>query len=379
MAVLGPIPGIFLILSGFKKDWLSLIKRKPLGLLSLLAILRGLNYNKDVIRKKLEHEDTTRKIKLPKGAKQKESRIEMDRGRKERKLKGDKQGISYAETPEKISKLPKGDRADKIEKYQELGESKKLPDIQLKKDVIAKDMQGNKITLKEGDVFSVYELPKSRYLLEGKESYTVPKNQFQNIKGQSIIAEAKEFAPELEGTEEDIKGLSKWQGDELYDNGKRLADVYKGEDGKWHYRSDFVEESPAFKTRQEAMENAEADALGIYSGNETKFSQYTLPDGENYREILIKAPESKVNEGDLISFKDWKKNNTYGTQEEYNKVIERAKKSMDKMVACSTLLECFLIISKILFETFSYKGISTPRKITSCSAFLAKRLAIVMG
>jgi hypothetical protein len=156
------------------------------GPVHILAILRGLNYNKDVIRKKLEHEDTTRKIKLPKGAKQKESRIEMDRGRKERKLKGDKQGISYAETPEKISKLPKGDRADKIEKYQELGESKKLPDIQLKKDVIAKDMQGNKITLKEGDVFSVYELPKSRYLLEGKESYTVPKNQFQNIKGREF-------------------------------------------------------------------------------------------------------------------------------------------------------------------------------------------------
>ena len=64
-------------------------------------------------------------------------------------------------------------------KYQELGESKKLPDIQLKKDVITKDMQGNRITLSEGDVFSVYELPKSRYLLEGKESYTNPKNQFQ--------------------------------------------------------------------------------------------------------------------------------------------------------------------------------------------------------
>jgi len=41
----------------------------------------------------------------------------MDRGRKERKLKGDKQGISYAETPEKISKLPKGDRADKLESF----------------------------------------------------------------------------------------------------------------------------------------------------------------------------------------------------------------------------------------------------------------------
>jgi len=38
----------------------------------------------------------------------------MDGGRKERKLKGDKQGISYAKTPERIGKLSKGDRTDKI-------------------------------------------------------------------------------------------------------------------------------------------------------------------------------------------------------------------------------------------------------------------------
>ena len=51
----------------------------------ILAILRGLNYNKDVIRKKLEYEDTTRKIKISEGAKQKASRIEMDKERKKGK------------------------------------------------------------------------------------------------------------------------------------------------------------------------------------------------------------------------------------------------------------------------------------------------------
>ena len=42
------------------------------------------------------------------------------------------------------------------------------------------------------------------------------------------------------------------------------------------------------------MENAEADVLGIYSGNETKYSQYTLPGGENNKEILIKAQQQNI-------------------------------------------------------------------------------------
>ena len=81
----------------------------------ILAKLEKLNYNKDVIRKKLEYEDIRRKIKIHKRDAGKASRIEMDRGRKERKLKGDKQGISHAETPEKISKLSKGNRANQVE------------------------------------------------------------------------------------------------------------------------------------------------------------------------------------------------------------------------------------------------------------------------
>ncbi len=152
----------------------------------------------------------------------------------------------------KEAKKKYGDTDTKT-KYQELGESKKLPDIQLKKEVITKDMQGNKITLKEGEAFSVYELPKSRYLLEGKESYTVPKNQFQNIKGQSVIAEAKEFAPELEGLEE------------------------------------IVKERPDRTPEQGQGRMVSQKELA----QETKFSQYTLPGRENYREILIKAPVEK--------------------------------------------------------------------------------------
>lgn len=191
-------------------------------------------------------------------------------------------------------------------KYQELGESKKLPDIQLKKDVITKDMQGNKIALKEGEAFSVYELPKSRYLLEGKESYTVPKNQFQNIKGQSIIAEKKEFAPELEGTEETVLGIKK----ETKGLGEReKAKKYLNEEGiiiEEDMTGDvLLVKNEEYLDYDEDLTDKQRKAYDVYIGeaqtfeeidkieNDTKFEKYVLPNGENYREILIKAPVEK--------------------------------------------------------------------------------------
>lgn len=166
-----------------------------------------------------------------------------------------------------------------------------LPNIKLKKDVPAKDIYGNKVEIPEGEKLTPYELKGNKVLLQDGQPYLVSKNQFQNIKGQSLSAEDKPFTPELEGLEETVKGLSKWQGDELIDNGKTIANVVKNEDGTWSYISDFSEGSSTFKTRREAMDYAEADTLGIYSGKETKYSRYQLLGGENYREVLVKAPE----------------------------------------------------------------------------------------
>jgi hypothetical protein len=67
--------------------------------------------------------------------------------------------------------------------------------------------------------------------------------------------------------------------------------------------SDFSEGSDKFKSRAEAMKQAEMATIGdIYSEVPTKYSQYTLPGGENYREILIQAPvEKKIIVPDKIS------------------------------------------------------------------------------
>lgn len=181
----------------------------------------------------------------------------------------------------------------------------KQPDIKIKKDLPITVISGEKATIPANEILSVFKTKSGKFVLKGNEEYVVPKNQFENIKGNAVSSEAKKFAPELEGLDETVKGASKWQGDELIDNGEVKANLVKNDDGTWSYQSDFSEGEVTFKTRKEAMENAEADTLGIYSGNETKYSSYQLPGGEGYEEILIKAPENKLPEK-YTKFEDYR-------------------------------------------------------------------------
>lgn len=122
----------------------------------------------------------------------------------------------------------------------------KHPDIQLKRDVPATDIYGNKVKIPEGEALTPYELKGNKILLQDGETYIVTKNQFQNIKGHSVVAEAKEFAPELKGLEESVRG------------GKDEFGLIAGEPVK---------------------KNAP-----------TKFSKNQLPGGKNYKEIILKTP-----------------------------------------------------------------------------------------
>lgn len=143
---------------------------------------------------------------------------------------------------------------------------KTYPNIRLKKDVPAKDVYGNKVVIPDGEKLTPYELKDGKILLQDGQTYLVSKNQFQNIKGNSIEAVGKKFAPELEGLEETVKG-------EVGVKARQKA------------YSDF---DAGLITREQR--NAIIDAGGAPG---TKYSQYTLPGGENYREILIKAPVEK--------------------------------------------------------------------------------------
>lgn len=141
------------------------------------------------------------------------------------------------------------------------------PDIKTKREVIAKDVGGNKVTIPEGTVMKPIINEKGQAIITvGGKEYTIPKNQYDNLKGQSDSAVAIKFAPELEGTEVTIKTET---------------------------------------VRQK---------MGRGGTGGTTYSQYTLPGGEDYREIIVQAP---VKEGKV-----------YWDMEQYDKFPKEVKDIM---------------------------------------------------
>lgn len=136
--------------------------------------------------------------------------------------------------------------------------------IKLTKDVPAKDVYGNKLEIPKGEVLTPYEMKDGKIVLQDGQTYVVSKNQYQNIKGNAVTGEAKPFAPELAQTQETVKGTEK-----MAIRDKAYADFDAGK-----------------ITREQR--NAIIDKLGV--PNETKYSQYQLPDGKNYKEVLIQTP-----------------------------------------------------------------------------------------
>ena len=129
-----------------------------------------------------------------------------------------------------------------------------------KKDIPIKDVAGNKFTLKKGTGIGIFKKDKNFVLKTDKTEAVIPKNQFENLKGQSKTSEVTQFAPELAKTEETVKG--------------------------------YVQDLPS---RELAIGNIDRKA---------KFSQYTLPGGKNYKEILVQAPISKKGRPNIIATKN---------------------------------------------------------------------------
>jgi len=157
----------------------------------------------------------------------------------------------------------------------------------MKRAVPIKDIQGNKAIIPQGEALTPYELKGNKVLLKDGDTYVVNKNQYQNIKGQAVKAEAKPFAPELEGLEETVKGAD-----------KKYKELFKQ-----------IKEAQA-RNDWETAERLSVEFQNI-KNDTTKYSQYTLPNGENYREVLIKAP-TNLNEAELTKRGYWITENENG-------------------------------------------------------------------
>lgn len=120
------------------------------------------------------------------------------------------------------------------------------PELRTNKEVPMKDLSGQKFTVPANTVMTPRIEGGKVYLDVNGKTYTVAKNQYENLKGQSTRAVATPFAPELEGTTKQVRTLMKEEKDEYF-----------------------------------------ADTM------DAKYSAYTLPGGENYTEILRTAKPSE--------------------------------------------------------------------------------------
>jgi hypothetical protein len=134
------------------------------------------------------------------------------------------------------------------------------------------------ITPKPGEQFSVKQIfqdNKPKFQLTDGDKYMIPKNTAEDLVNKFGMRKTGSFAPELKGVEEVVKG-----------------DV---QSEKLNQLEQELQQARAAGNREriQAIQN-EANILGEkYGHKDTKFSQYTEPGGENYREVLIKAKPEK--------------------------------------------------------------------------------------
>jgi len=189
----------------------------------------------------------------------------------QKKLKTKKEKQTVYKSPvkqEKLTKILRGTKGLTAEDIQ-----KKLPNIKLKKDVPAKDIHGNKVIIPEDEVLTPYELKGNKILLQDGKTYIVSKNQFANIKGNSVGGEVKPFAPELKEIKESVK------------SDKVLVDEIDVLSEKM-FGKKFEDLTPK-KRREVSIERNQQSWRNPKSN--TKYSELQLPGGKNYKEIIIQA------------------------------------------------------------------------------------------
>ena len=103
--------------------------------------------------------------------------------------------------------------------------------------------------------------------------------------------------------EEVQKGKGRiWDGDNLINvNGETVATLVDNEDGTWSFTSNFSEGEDYFESKERAKLAAEQETVeDIYGESATKYEQYQLPGGENYKEVLLTMPNNIIPDFKII-------------------------------------------------------------------------------
>ena len=199
--------------------------------------------------------------------------------------------------------------------------------VNLNRDITVKDLQGNSKTYKKGESIFIYQDPKTGKAIVKDGSWGVlPNKSVQQV--QQAGQAWGDFAPESKGLEEVVKednvaiakkkelekvsdkaeaikkDIEEKIGGRVYMSGQPYRYMYKTENGdRLDVPKEYINVLEKADTEISAYHDY-VDSLGEdYFTNpdmKTKFSQYTLPGGENYREVLIQAPSvSEQFENDL--------------------------------------------------------------------------------
>ncbi len=185
----------------------------------------------------------------------------------------------------------------------------KYPDIQLIRDVPAKDVHGKKVVIPAGESLTPYELKGNKILLQDGETYVVSKSQYENIKNNSEVDEHKSSPyPERQGLTDVVLGhgtgvsekdvvwhMTSKDGEPKVYNGTvgNRTFVIQQEDEHWYVGEVGGLLGHTTNTYTEAVEAVDKE---LKEPTRAKFGSYTLPNGKNYREILITAPAVKAPE-----------------------------------------------------------------------------------
>jgi len=157
---------------------------------------------------------------------------------------------------------------------------KKNPELQLKRDVPVRDIHWNKSVIAKWEALTPYELKGNKILLQDWETYIVSKSQYKNITQNSVVQEAKVFNPEFAGTTETIKS---WTAYWIYQKDWWwLVKSFNSKSSAEQWAKDFWKKYWKVEIRENPLDR------GFTWW--TKYEQYTLPWGKNYREILIQVP-----------------------------------------------------------------------------------------
>lgn len=205
----------------------------------------------------------------------------------------ERKGVNFEAT----AKPKSGDQPR--EKNGQFGEKPKIkgvadPLLKTKREVVMKDNSGQKFTVPANTVIKPLIADGKTYIKVGSKQYAIPKNQYDNLKGQSDISIATPFAPELKETVETVR---KEKARIIESLDKRDFRVFREDQTGTYYVADkngrriqsgFDNESDA----ADWLDTSRDTDRNVGRFIEPKYSQYTLPGGENYREILIQAPET---------------------------------------------------------------------------------------